>query len=598
MHSYRDKPYDQVMARTAGRVHVVRVTKTGYVDKQGRRRDYSSAYLRRTYREGGKVKNETVANLSVLPAHVVDLIEAGLKGEQLVPAGQAFTITRSLPHGHVAAVWAQARALGLPGLLGRPCRERDLALALIISRVVRPASKLATLTWWDDTTLGSDLGVAGASTDEVYAVMDWLVSRQDAIEAGLASRHLAPQVNPARMALFDLTSSWVEGRHCPLAARGYSRDGKKGTLQIEYGLLTDPEGRPVAVRVFPGNTSDPTSFTEIVQVVRDKFGLTRLVMVGDRGMITTARIDALKGLEGMGWLTALRAPAIRKLLRGGPLQLSLFDEHDLAEITHPDYPGERLIACRNTLLAADRARKREELLAATEALLAGIASRVQRGTLAGADAIGVEVGKVIGTYKVGKHFQLTITPTSFTYARDAAKIEAEAGLDGIYVLRTPLPASDLDAPGAVTAYKNLAHLERDFRHIKADDLDLRPIWHRLEERVKAHVLICMLACYLIWHLRRAWAPLTFTDEHPPTRDNPVAPAQRSQAAQAKASLQHDEHGHPYRSFTGLLGHLATLTRNQVRFPGASAEIPMLTQATADQREAFDLIAASIPLTLK
>ena len=598
MHSYRDKPYDQVMARTAGRVHVVRVTKTGYVDKQGRRRDYSSAYLRRTYREGGKVKNETVANLSVLPAHVVDLIEAGLKGEQLVPAGQAFTITRSLPHGHVAAVWAQARALGLPGLLGRPCRERDLALALIISRVVRPASKLATLTWWDDTTLGSDLGVAGASTDEVYAVMDWLVSRQDAIEAGLASRHLAPQVNPARMALFDLTSSWVEGRHCPLAARGYSRDGKKGTLQIEYGLLTDPEGRPVAVRVFPGNTSDPTSFTEIVQVVRDKFGLTRLVMVGDRGMITTARIDALKGLERMGWLTALRAPAIRKLLRGGPLQLSLFDEHDLAEITHPDYPGERLIACRNTLLAADRARTREELLAATEALLAGIASRVQRGTLAGADAIGVEVGKVIGTYKVGKHFQLTITPTSFTYARDAAKIEAEAGLDGIYVLRTPLPASDLDAPGAVTACKNLAHLERDFRHIKAGDPGLRPIWHRLEERVKAHVLICMLACYLIWHLRRAWAPLTFTDEHPPTRDNPVAPAQRSQAAQAKASLQHDEHGHPYRSFTGLLGHLATLTRNQVRFPGASAEIPMLTQATADQREAFDLIAASIPLTLK
>jgi hypothetical protein len=573
------------------------VTKTGYVDKQGRRRDYSSAYLRRTYREAGKVKNETVANLSALPDHVIDLIDAGLKGEQLVPAGQAFTVTRSLPHGHVAAVWAQAKALGLPALLGRPCRERDLALALIISRVVRPASKLATLTWWDDTTLGGDLGVAGASTDEVYAAMDWLVGRQDAIERELACRHLAPGANPARMALFDLTSSWVEGRHCPLAARGYSRDGRRGTLQIEYGLLTDSEGRPVAVRVFPGNTGDPTSFTEIVTVVREKFGLTRLVMVGDRGMITTARIDALKQLKGMGWLTALRSPAIRKLLRQGPLQLSLFDEHDLAEITHPDFPGERLIACRNTLLAADRARKREDLLAATEALLAEIAARVARGTLAGADAIGLEVGKVINTYKVGKHFKITITPASFTYHRDTAKIGAEAELDGIYVLRTPIPASDLDAPSVVTAYKNLAHLERDFRHIKADDLDLRPIWHRLEERVQAHVLICMLACYLIWHLRRAWAPLTFTDEHPPTRDNPVAPAQRSPAAQAKASTQHDDHGHPYRSFTGLLDHLATLTRNQVRFPGSQATVPMLTETTNAQREAFSLIAATIPLTL-
>jgi hypothetical protein len=586
------------MPRSTGKVHVVRVTKTGYVDKQGRRRDYSSAYLRRTYRDGGKVKNETVANLSALPEHVIDLIDAGLKGEQLVPAGEAFTVTRSLPHGHVAAVAAMARKLGLPALLGPAGRERDLVLALIISRVVRPGSKLATLAWWGDVTLGADLGVAGASTDEVYAAMDWLAGRQDAIEAALAARHLAPAVNPARMALFDLTSSWVEGRHCPLSARGYSRDGKRGTLQIEYGLLTDPAGRPVAVRVFPGNTGDPAAFTKIVEVVRGTFGLTTMVMVGDRGMITTARIDALKKLEGMGWLTALRAPAIKKLLRDGPLQLSLFDEHDLAEITHPDYPGERLIACRNTLLAADRARKREELLAATEALLAGIASRAERGTLAGADDIGVEVGKVINSYKMGKHFSYTITATSFSYARNTAKIEAEAGLDGIYVLRTPLPASDLDAPATVTAYKNLAFLERDFRHIKADDLDLRPIYHRLEERVKAHVLLCMLACYLIWHLRRAWAPLTFTDEHPPQRDNPVAPAQRSPHAQAKASRQHDTHGHPYRSFTGLLDHLATLTRNQVRFAGAQATVPMLTEPTPGQRDAFDLIEASIPLTSK
>src|SRR6266571_1962573 len=336
------------MARDGGKVHVVRVNKTGYVDKQGRRRDYSSAYLRRTYRDGGKVKNETVANLSSLPAHVIDLIDAGLKGQQMVPAAEAVTITGSLPHGHVAAVHAMAAKLGLPALLGPAGRQRDLALALIISRVVKPGSKLSTLTWWADTTLGADLGVAGASTDEVYAAMDWLAGRQDAIEAKLAARHLAPGVNPQRMALFDLSSSWVEGRCCPLAARGYSRDGKKGKAQIEYGLLTDSEGRPVAVRVFPGNTADPASFTEAVTVVREKFGLEQMVMVGDRGMITTARIDALKELEGAGWLTALRAPAIKKLADdSGPLQLSLFDEQDLAEITSPDYPGERLIVCRN-----------------------------------------------------------------------------------------------------------------------------------------------------------------------------------------------------------------------------------------------------------
>ena len=337
------------MTRTSGKVHVVRVSKTGYVDKQGRRRDYSSAYLRRTYRDGGKVKNETVANLSALPDHVIDLIDAGLKGQQLVPAGEAVTITRSLPHGHVAAVYAMARTLGLPALLGPAGRDRDRdrALALIISRVVRPGSKLATLTWWADTTLGADLGVAEASTDDIYAAMDWLAARQDAIEAELARRHLAPQVNPARMALFDLSSSWLEGSHCPLAARGHSRDGKKGTLQIEYGLLTDPAGRPVAVRVFPGNTGDPGAFTAIVKVVRDKFGLAKMVMVGDRGMITSARIDALREADdGYGWITALRAPAIKKLMAdNGPLQLSLFDQQDLAEITSDDFPGERLVAC-------------------------------------------------------------------------------------------------------------------------------------------------------------------------------------------------------------------------------------------------------------
>jgi hypothetical protein len=594
------------MTRNTGKVHVVRVSKTGYVDKQGRRKDYTSAYLRRTYRDGGKVKNETVANLSALPDHVVDLIDAGLKGQQLVSASDAVTITRSLPHGHVAAVHAMARELGLPALLGPAGRPRDLALALIISRVVAPASKLSTLTWWADTTLGADLGVADVSTDDIYAAMDWLAHRQDAIEAGLAARHLAPAANPARMALFDLSSSWLEGTHCPLAARGYSRDGKKGTLQIEYGLLTDPEGRPVAVRVFPGNTGDPGAFTAIADVVRKKFGLSQMVMVGDRGMITSARLQALNQREDgtqrpdpYGWITALRAPAIKKLMADdGPLQLSLFDQQDLAEITSPDFPGERLIACRNPVLAADRARTREELLAATEKLLTPVLARVRAGKLTGAGPIGVEVGKVISKYKTSKHFEVTITDDSLAVTRKQDQIDAEAALDGFYVLRTPVPADELDAPAVVTAYKNLKYVERDFRHIKSDDLDLRPVFHRLEERVEAHVLICMLACYLTWHLRRAWAPLTYTDEDPPAQDNPVAPARRSAAAQAKASCQHDPAGRPYRSFRALLDHLATLTRNQVRYTGTQVTIPMLTEPTSTQRQAFHLIGAAIPLTLK
>jgi len=586
-------------------MHVARI-RSGYTDKAGQRREYESRYLRRTYRDGATVKHETLANLSGLPAQTVDSIEAALKGTALVPAGQAVTITRTVPHGHVAAVHAMAAKLGLPALLGPAGRERDLALALIISRVVAPASKLSTLTWWADTTLGADLGAAEVSTGHIYAAMDWLEHRQDAIEAKLAARHLAPAANPARMALFDLSSSWLEGRCCPLAARGYSRDGKKGKLQIEYGLLTDPAGRPVAVRVFPGNTGDPSAFTQIVDVVRDKFGLAKMVMVGDRGMITSARIGALNQLEDgtarpdpYSWITALRAPAIKKLMADdGPLQLSLFDQQDLAEITSPDFPGERLVACRNPHLAADRARTREELLAATEKLLAPVITRVQSGKLQGAGAIGVEVGKVITKYKTAKHFTVTITDTTLTVTRKQAQIEEEAALDGLYVIRTPVPASELDTPAVVSAYKNLKYVERDFRHIKSDDLDLRPVFHRLEERVRAHVLICMLACYLTWHLRRAWAPLTFTDEDPPEQENPVTPARRSARAQAKASGQHDPAGRPYRSFRGLLDHLATLTRNQVRFAGAPATVPMLTEPTSAQREAFDLIGAPIPLTLK
>jgi hypothetical protein len=592
------------MAAHGGAMHVARNRRT-YVAKSGEQRVYESVLVRRTYRDGGKVRHETLANLSALPEQAVDAIEATLKGERLVPAGQAVTITASMPHGHVAAVHAMAVKLGLPSLLGPACAERDLALALVISRVVAPASKLSTLAWWADTTLGADLGVAAASTDQVYAAMDWLAGRQDAIEAKLAARHLAAQASPARMALFDLSSSWMEGRCCPLAARGYSRDGKKGRLQIEYGLLTDPEGRPAAVRVLPGNTGDPSAFTEIVQVVREKFGLEQMVMVGDRGMITSARIQALNQLEdgtarpdAYGWITALRAPAIRKLMASdGPLQMSLFDQQNLAEITSPDYPGERLIACRNPVLAADRARTRDELLAATEKLLAPILARVQAGRLTGAGEIGVETGKVISKYKTGKHFDIVITDTTLAVTRRQAQIDEEATLDGFYVLRTPVPASQLDAPGVVTAYKNLKYAERDFRHIKADDLDLRPVHHYLEERVKAHVLICMLACYLVWHLRRAWAPLTFTDENPPAGGDPVAPARRSAAAQAKASAQHDQAGRPYRSFRGLLAHLATLTRNQVRFAGATTTVPMLAEPTSEQREAFQLIGAPIPLNL-
>ena len=588
-------------------MHVARI-RSGHTDKEGQRRDYESRYLRRTYRDGGKVRHETLANLSGLPETMIDSIEAALKGTALVPAARAVTILRSLPHGHVAAVHAMAVKLGLPALLGPACPERDLALALIISRVVAPASKLSTLTWWDDTTLGADLGAATVSAGRIYAAMDWLEYRQDAIEAKLARRHLAPDANPSKMALFDLSSSWLEGRHCPLAARGYSRDGKKGKLQIEYGLLTDPAGRPVAVRVFPGNTGDPGAFTEIVTVVRDKFGLAKMVMVGDRGMITSARIQAMNqagdgtrrpDADTYEWITALRAPAIRKLMADdGPLQLSLFDQQDLAEITSEDFPGERLIACRNPVLAADRARTREELLAATEKLLAPLIARVRAGRLQGAGQIGVEVGKVITRYKTGKHFAVTITDTTLTVTRKQDQIDAEAALDGFYVLRTPVPAHELDAAAVVTAYKNLKYVERDFRHIKSDDLDLRPVFHRLEERVKAHVLICMLACYLTWHLRRAWAPLTFTDQDPPAQDNPVTPARRSAAAQAKASGQHDPAGRPYHSFRGLLEHLATLTRNQVRFAGTRATVPVLAEPTSTQREAFELIGAPIPVTLR
>jgi Transposase DDE domain len=567
--------------------------------KDGSVREYSSVLLRRSVRNGAKVGKETLANLSPLPAAAVDAVRAVLAGKTLIEAESALTVTRSLPHGHVALVHAQAETLGLPKILGPACRQRDLALALVISRVVAPDSKLSTVDWWSDVTLGHDLGVAGASTDEVYAAMDWLLTRQDAIEAQLAKRHLVD----GGIAMFDLSSSWMEGTHCELAARGYSRDGKKGKAQIEYGLLTDPAGRPVAIRVFSGDTADPTAFIEAVNIVRDKFGLTHLVMVGDRGMITSARIDALRqttagtGEQKMGWITCLRAPAIAKLAADdGPLQMSLFDTQDLAEIRHPDYPGERLIACRNPALADQRATKRENLLQATEKLLAPIAARVAEGKLAGADAIGLTVGKVIDKYKMAKHFQLHITDTGFAFSRNQTKIDAEKTLDGIYVIRTSVNTDTLDAAAVVTAYKNLSHVERDFRHLKIDDLDLRPIRHWLADRVKAHILICMLAAYLVWHLRHTMAPLTYTDQHPPTREDPVTPAHVSPTAQRKASRHKDDHDNPIRSFPSLLRHMATLTRNTITHNHHTFD--KITPPTPTQHRAFELLGTPIPITLK
>jgi transposase len=395
--------------------------------------------------------------------------------------------------------------------------------------------------------------------------------------------------------MFDLSSSWVEGTCCPLAARGYSRDHKAGKAQIEYGLMTDSDGRPVAVEVFAGNTADPTAFIAAVSKVKDRFGLSGVVMVGDRGMITQARIDAIRDLGGLDWISALRAPAIKKLAGDGVLQLGLFDRADLAEISHPDFPGERLVACHNPLLAAERARKRSELLDATEALLAPIKASVEAGRLAGADNIGVRVGKVIGRHKMAKHFKVTISDTAIGWQRNTEQINTEAALDGIYVIRTSLPADRLDPARIVGAYKDLAKVERDFRNIKTVDLDLRPIYHHLEDRVRAHVLICMLAGYLAWHLRQAWAPITFTDETPPPRADPVSPARRSPTAATKASRGIDSHNRPVRSFAGILDHLATLTRNTTRIAGTTIDI--LATPTTVQRRAFELLNTPIPTTL-
>jgi hypothetical protein len=559
-------------------------------------REYRSHLLRHSFRdEQGRPRKETLANLTALPDAALDAVRKVLRGEAVVSADEAFEVARSVSHGDAAAACVMAGQLGLRELLGPACRERDIAYALIVSRAVRPESKLSTVTWWGsgDTTIGADLGVADASTDEVYAAMDGLERRQRGIEKKLAARHLAP----GGIAMSGLSSSWVEGRCCELAAFGHSRDGKRGRQQIEYGLLTDPSGRPVAVEVFAGNTADPVSFTTAITRVRDDFGIKNLIMAGDRGMITGTRIDDLRKLPGMEWITALRAPAVAALARdGGPLQMSLFDTRDFAEIEHPDYPGERLICCHNPVLAAERARKREALLAATETDLEKISTSAAAGRLQGAGKIGERIGKVINAHKVGKHFLREITGTAFAWRRDEAAIAAEAALDGIYVIRTSVTAGILDAAGTVTAYKNLKYVERDFRIAKADDLDLRPIYHYLEERVRGHVLICMLACYLTWHLRATLAELTFTDEHIPVPASPVAPARRSQQAKAKDAAKHNGDKLPVRKYSDLLSHLSALDRQTITFSGQRIE--KLTSPTPVQRRAFELLGAPVPLTLQ
>jgi transposase len=570
-------------------------TSRHYTTAGGERRTTRCLLLRRSYRdENGKPRNETLANLSALPDNAIAALRLALKGAALVDAESAFDVERSVPHGNAAAAHVMAGKLGLRSLLGPPCPERDIAYALIISRTVRPGSKLSTVRWWNagDTTLAPDLGVDNAATDDVYAAMDWLLAQQKKIEGKLAKRHL----REGGTAMYDLSSSWVEGAQCELAAFGYSRDAKRGRMQIEYGLLTDPDGRPVSIDLFKGNTADATAFKTAVSKVRDDFGLEELVFVGDRGMITKTRIADLRALEGAGWVTALKAPDIAALAADdGPLQLSLFDEQNLAEITHPGYPGERLVCCRNPALAGSRRLKRESLLAATETDLEKIKASVQAGRLKDKDKIGIRVGKVIGKHKVGKHFLWEITDTGFTWQRDEEKIAAEARLDGIYVIRAARVPETTDAAGIVKIYKNLKYVERDFKTIKIDDLDIRPVRHYLATRVEAHLLICMLAAYLTWHLRKTLAPLTFTDENIPESADPVIPARRSPRAAEKDAVKETPDGLTLYRYRDLLGHLATLTRQVINFNGQKIE--KITTPTPVQARAFDLLGSAIPVRL-
>ena len=565
--------------RPVGPFHVVTTR------RQGRQREYVAHLLRRSYREGGKVKKETVANLSHLPDEVIELIRGALRGQRFVAFDERFAIERSLPAGHVEAALGLARRLELARLLDRSrSRQRALCLAMIVQRVIAPGSKLAMSRAFSQSTLAAELSVEGADEDELYEAMDWLLERQQRIERQLARRHL----REGTLVLYDVSSSYFEGRSCPLAQLGYSRDRKRGTPQIVYGLLTDRRGCPVAVEVFQGSLHDDKTLPRQVEKLKQRFGLGSVVVVSDRGMVTKANLELLGQTEGAAWITALKAPQVKRLVKHGDLQLSLFDEQSLAEIASDDYPDERLVVCRNPLVATERARKREELLVATERALSEIQARVEQGTLQGEAEIGLAAGAVWNRWRVKKHFEIEITDTSFRFRRKQEQIEAEAALDGIYVLRTSVPDSELEAPEVVRAYKQLKEVERAFRELKGP-LELRPIHHRLEQRVKAHVLLCMLAYYLSWHLRQAWAELIFKDEQPPTPTDPVAKATRSAAAKRKAQTKRTTTGEPCHSHATLLTELSTRARNTIRLQDTGASFEQLTEPSPTQARALELI---------
>jgi len=575
-----------------------------YIERVPNRHSPPAVLLRESYREGQRVKKRTLANLSHLPEATIEGLRRVLRGETVVAPDDAFTIERSRPHGHVAAVLGTLKKLGVDRwLAARRSPERDRAVALIVSRVLAPDSKLATARALDATratsTLGEMLGLEAVEAEDLYAAMDWLGARQAQVEKALAQQHL----HDGTLVLYDVSSSYLEGRHCPLGRIGHSRDGKKGSLQIVFGLLCNAEGCPVAVEVYAGQTGDPTTLQDQIAKVRTRFGLSRVVFVGDRGLLTSARIrEELAPVEGLDWVSALRSEQIRTLAEdGGPLQLSLFDQTDLAEITHPDFPGERLIACLNPLLAAERARKREDLLQATERELEQVAAATQREkrALRGEASIGLRVGRVLGRFKMAKHFAIAITETAFTYARKAEAIAAEARLDGLYVLRTSVAKEVLGPEDTVRAYKDLAKVERAFRCLKTVDLHVRPIHHRLEERVRAHVFLCMLAYYVEWHMRKAWAPLLFAEHDPQgageRRGSPVKPAVRSPSAEDKATTKRTAEGQTVHRFRGLLAYLATLTKNTIQPAGDLPAFDRLTTPTPLQQEAFQRLELSIPV---
>ena len=566
-----------------------------YIDFVPNRGSKPAILLRESIREGKRIRKRTIANLSALTLEQAEAIRLVLKGEQLAPAGGGLDCIRSLPHGHVEAVRTAMRRLGFERLIdGKASRERDLVVAMVAGRIVAPeASKLAMTHAWADTTLAEDLGVTDAHEDELYAAMDWLIERQDKIEKRLAKRHL----KEGGLVLFDLTSSSFEGVTCPLAKIGYSRDGKPGTLQVNYGLLTDARGCPVAVSVLAGNAADPKTLLPQVEKVRDSFGIASLVMVGDRGMISNVQIEAMRKMEGVNWIAALKSGAIATLANTRKLQLDLFDERNLISFTSEDYPGERLMACRNPELAKLRAAKRKDLIAATERELQKIAGMVAGGKLAGCDKIGIRVGKVLNKYKVGKHFDLDIQDAGFAFCVNEQRVAAEAALDGVYVIRTSAAEAQMSAEAAVLNYKRLAEVERAFRTLKGVDLQVRPIRHRLEERVKAHIFLSMLAYYVQWHLAEAWKPLLFADEASADEDrerDPVAPTKRSAAALAKVQNRRLGDGAPALSFRSLLTHLATIVRNTMRprdaKPGTGT-FSLVTEANPKQRQALDLAAA-------